>query len=546
MKVRALSVLVALISSTTSSRLDYVGEYDEGFVDFTDMGSYNHGFQKNLNLGRNGLKPPGVVEEEVKVTRYNYEYRGDLSDPVDGVYQEGSISSELRHHPGRIDPDLLKSIEVVETFRKYKPEEDLATGGVSSMKFLKRVVASLLRQMNVGSHTFGPGEAITIDLQAEISHSDFMMLNKFVEEELSDADKYLVQVDSIISNMLHVVSAPATPEFLETIKEGMLHVFGMFLTPKNLLLAAILLVFLLLLFIVLWRTRTSPTVYHVMMYGFLAMILISCVWSFVSLYEVAKAENYARVLQTRDVPSDCEFERLGFWDKASYFFRVHILSFEDRCVSYHREVMVDPFWSVSPAEAVSQTFATLVFSPAGYIGGKLGEFFRNASSVFPWWLQPFVLVFMFVFVFLGVFRFRIKTPILSIEPAEFRSGNDQRNNMLPEAERRGHQQIAERQGSEIVEIRTRDACVDTSDFEEYLRSTSNRNSNNGDNSIPTLLPPLKRSFYQFLSSRTSLVFVVLSGLADIVLLILDKTLRQVPFVADEDDGLDPLQMDILG
>ena len=37
-------------------------EYDEEVIDFTDMGSYNHGFQKNLNTGRNGLKPPGVVE----------------------------------------------------------------------------------------------------------------------------------------------------------------------------------------------------------------------------------------------------------------------------------------------------------------------------------------------------------------------------------------------------------------------------------------------------------------------------------------------------
>ena len=36
-------------------------QYDKDVADFTDMGSYDHGVQKNLNTGRNGVKPPGGV-----------------------------------------------------------------------------------------------------------------------------------------------------------------------------------------------------------------------------------------------------------------------------------------------------------------------------------------------------------------------------------------------------------------------------------------------------------------------------------------------------
>ena len=133
--------------------------------------------------------------------------------------------------------------------------------------------------------------------------------------------------------------------------------------------------------------------------------------------------------------------------------------------------MVDPFWEVSPIAAVSQTFARLLFHPAGYIGEKVGSFFYKATSVFPIFFQPFVLLLLFFFVFMGICGVKVKTPLLSIEAPGFGfvfGGGNRRDgqNMLPQPD--PGQQIAERPAAEVVRVKTRDACVDTSDFEQNL------------------------------------------------------------------------------
>jgi len=67
------------------------------------------------------------------------------------------------------------------------------------------------------SHNFGPGEAITIDLQAEIKFDDYVLLTKFMKSK-DESDKYLHRIDEIMSNFIHVVDHSSSRfDFVETI-----------------------------------------------------------------------------------------------------------------------------------------------------------------------------------------------------------------------------------------------------------------------------------------------------------------------------------------
>lgn len=67
------------------------------------------------------------------------------------------------------------------------------------------------------SHVFGPGEAITIDLQAELKYDDYVVLTKFMNSKL-DSERFLYRIDEIMSNFIHVVDHSSSRfDFIESI-----------------------------------------------------------------------------------------------------------------------------------------------------------------------------------------------------------------------------------------------------------------------------------------------------------------------------------------
>ncbi|XP_021948157.1 chloride channel CLIC-like protein 1 isoform X2 [Folsomia candida] len=389
----------------------------DDYIDFTDMGSYDHGSQLNKIIDTS-------VEEHTKV------------------------SLAIRQ-----DQIALVGIAV--------------DNGSRPMKFLQRVVKSILRQMNVQSHTFGPGEAITIDLQAEIKYNDYVILNKFVNsEEQEESDKYLSKVDDVMSNLIHVVEHSSSRfDYAE-------YIFNLpiFSSLKFWLVLTTMSVVCFLIVMLSLRTIHAANNVSMLLYGFLIIFILSCIWTFSYMYEDAKATNYAKLVQAQNPPKDCEYENLSFRDSVSYFFRVQLFGYKDQCEQYYSTTMTDPFWSVNPLEAISQSFTVLVFAPFGYIGDKIGLFFKGIISGIPFWLQPLLVLLIFGFTFMSLFGYRVVSPLFTIEPARRGDNCGPAPSGSPAITDRIKNELVERPERKVMKS-IRDAQTDMDGFENYLDGT---------------------------------------------------------------------------
>ena len=98
----------------------------------------------------------------MRVLRYNFESQ-QAPESVD-EYPDGSVSTKVKEAEEGlgISKDQIRSIDVVEVSRSYSEKECPTLDDVTSMKYMKRVVASLLRQMNVQVNFLMPSSAVII------------------------------------------------------------------------------------------------------------------------------------------------------------------------------------------------------------------------------------------------------------------------------------------------------------------------------------------------------------------------------------------------
>ncbi|CAG7786569.1 unnamed protein product [Allacma fusca] len=139
-------------------------------VDYTDMGSYQHGMQINFDT---------------------------------------STTKEILNQKQTGDQTKDQEVQVC-----FKTDDRAA-------KFYKRLVGSLLTQMQIRSRTLNPGEVLTLDLRAEVSAVDLATLQEFIQKETrlgEDLDDSYKKVDSILTSLLEVSSAPKYMEFMDYVQ----------------------------------------------------------------------------------------------------------------------------------------------------------------------------------------------------------------------------------------------------------------------------------------------------------------------------------------
>ncbi|CAL8072434.1 unnamed protein product [Orchesella dallaii] len=339
-------------------------------------------------------------------------------------------------------------------------------GCLRSMEYLQRIVKSLLRQMNVHSHNFGPGEAITIDLQAEIKFDDYIVLTKFMKSK-HESDKYLHRIDEIMSNFIRVVDHSSSRfDFVDTIVN-----FPAFYSLKFWIILLTSMVIGSLIVMLLVKAFYTPKVTVQLTYGFLIIFIVSCVWTFSHLYEDKKAEVMAHMIQSNDAPpNDCRYQDFGILDSIWYYLRVKLGKYPDECVEYYSKAMTDPFWKVNPMQAISKSVAFFIFEPLGYIGGKLGAFYYGIIKDLPLFWQPILFVTAVFFTILLIYGpFRISTPLLSIEPAwrPHMPALDPGQTVHAIGHQRIRNEIMERPDGPIIKS-IRNASTDMDGFHEYL------------------------------------------------------------------------------
>jgi len=147
---------------------------------------------------------------------------------------------------------------------------------------------------------------------------------------------------------------------------------------------------------------------------FFMCFLISIPWEWYKLFKEAVAEREAQL--TQQMPEECKPNKTK-WAAVTIWMR-HTFTFDDeRCVEYHKALMVDPFWDVSPFQAFSVCAARFFLEPISASGEAFGELFRGffkhvpAQLFLPVFIAAFLLILMTIISFSG---FTVSTPLFRI------------------------------------------------------------------------------------------------------------------------------------
>lgn len=148
------------------------------------------------------------------------------------------------------------------------------------------------------------------------------------------------------------------------------------------------------------------------------LFIISIGWTWVHLYKKAVAEKVSNAM--KEIPTECKpgdtswQHNLFDWFTSSFTFQ------EDKCAKYHENFIVDPFWEVTPTQAVAITMTKFILEPAGHMGQAINKFFHGLLHGLPAQLWPVALIivlFLTVFILIMGCGYKVRIPFfLSIEP----------------------------------------------------------------------------------------------------------------------------------
>ncbi|ESN94613.1 hypothetical protein HELRODRAFT_164478 [Helobdella robusta] len=139
------------------------------------------------------------------------------------------------------------------------------------------------------------------------------------------------------------------------------------------------------------------------------LFLISVPWTWWYLYKKALASKMAAL--SKSPPDSCSPQKMSFFDTLYSYFHFT----ENECLKYYEALQVDALW-----EALAVTFAKFFLEPFEYLGEAIKKLFLSALNGVPFFLQPFILVFIVFMIALIVFvcsGYRFRSLLFNIEPS---------------------------------------------------------------------------------------------------------------------------------
>lgn len=150
------------------------------------------------------------------------------------------------------------------------------------------------------------------------------------------------------------------------------------------------------------RSQCAPAaagqLLHTWLEGF-ALFLVLCMimtlpWEWVRLYQIEVAKKMA--VLSEGFPNNCNSENLSLWGSFKVWLSWHFAWESDSCENYHRALVVDPFWEVTPLMAVSSVVGRIIVHPLEHISQTLGRSLRNIMKEVPGQWQPIVFLLMLI------------------------------------------------------------------------------------------------------------------------------------------------------
>ncbi|XP_043944910.1 chloride channel CLIC-like protein 1 [Protopterus annectens] len=142
------------------------------------------------------------------------------------------------------------------------------------------------------------------------------------------------------------------------------------------------------------NTSVCHVLLHTWLEGFM-LFLILCIiltvpWEWVRLYQIEVARKMA--VLSEGLPYKCNAEEFAFWDAVKDWFSWHFAWNTDVCENYHRALVVDPFWEVTPLMAVSSAVGRIIIHPMEQLSQVTGKSLRNVMKEIPSQWQPLVFL----------------------------------------------------------------------------------------------------------------------------------------------------------
>lgn len=270
------------------------------------------------------------------------------------------------------------------------------------MPYLKRHINQLLVHFYEAASQ--DGEQQFYRVKVKLSSNDRERLHAFANT--ADAVQ-LQEIDEILSNL--IISTSETSDDGQVLPS---YFISMLLQMDVTAVVAVVMC------VVCWYLLTKMSLFKF----FTLIFLLSTFWHWVHAYKTAWATRQGELAQMEDEGQTCLPYTSSWTGGISYWFKSFIGS-EDTCVKYHKLVLVDPFWDVSPTMALADTCTHLLTRPLGIIGKNIGAFYSGLYKNLPWWsfwfIMPATLVFTF-FIILALFGYKVNLlyGFLSLGPSE--------------------------------------------------------------------------------------------------------------------------------
>ncbi|XP_062598546.1 chloride channel CLIC-like protein 1 [Saccostrea cucullata] len=154
--------------------------------------------------------------------------------------------------------------------------------------------------------------------------------------------------------------------------------------------------------------------------GFLTILtlLISIPFEYMRLYQEQVAKKVA--VMKVGAPRECVPQEMNFLESLKYWINWELSWVHDPCEKYHKAMLVDPLWEISPLLVLWSALVRGILHPIELFFSSIGKSFKLFFSEIPAQWQPFMfilIVFVFVVVMVMSCSYRISLPfILKIEP----------------------------------------------------------------------------------------------------------------------------------
>jgi len=261
----------------------------------------------------------------------------------------------------------------------------------SDLPYFKHLLDKLNDLMN-------PHEEDTeyIIFQGIMKRSEYVLLQKAMKDENSN-NKLILDLFSVIkpNRLWKIYTSQITwPAVIATL--------GCFIS------------ILLLLFCQRQFYHNASTLKHVCWMFFFAFI-VSIPWEWYRMYKNALADKAAKSMG--GMPAECMRQNLTAWSSLGLWFRDTFTFSDDACTQYHKNILVDPIWEISPFQAAavcsSRLFTEISRQFASALGASISLFLKELPS--QW--QPIALIlciFTFIMIVMILSGFEISTPLLSL------------------------------------------------------------------------------------------------------------------------------------